>query len=551
MKSKICSLPLSLRKRILKAEQARREEAESLFTWSSRNIKLKTGNLDFSRHLYLKEPYNDLHAYQVRLKASQMGASVEAECRVIWACGVKGMKVIYFFPTAGDVIEFSQDRFGEIQENSPAIRKLLKPPDKVTLKNIGPGTLYFRGLFHSQKTQGKSGSKVKSVDADFIVFDELDEAMPKQKEAARHRVDHSIWKWVMELSTPTIPDYGIDIEWKRSDQRYWTVKCPHCGTWNCLEKEFPRCLVRIDLETVIRACKKCRKDISGALNDPNSCEWVADYPSIQKRRGYHYSQLFSMYIDPNDILFDFEDPNIDMGLFYNHRLGLPYLDIQNRLQVEEVLACCREYESPGMGYRGCMGVDVGKREFHCFITVPHESGKRKTVFVGAVPVSTDPGADSFEDLKPLMNRFDVDCCVIDAQPETHAARKFATKFKGRVYLCHYSDNQKDELIWTETDEDGVGRVTANRTESLDATFRQIRRQDLLLPRRSSELERFARHCYNLVRVAVKKEETGEIKYRYIRTGDDHQAHARNYCRMAEVKIPPKPSEIVVIKKRNY
>jgi len=530
------------------------ELCNNLAVWTQEYISLKTGSFSFDGHEYLREIYEQNHPYIILEKASQMGASVYALSRSIWACETRGMKVIYFFPTDGDVIDFSQDRFSEIEDNSPHVAELLtpvdsrKPIDKVKLKQIGKGSLYFRGLFHSRRSRdGQSGAKTKSVDADFLVFDELDEAQPRQKEAAKHRIDHSCWKWILELSTPTIPDYGIDIEFQKSDQRYWMLKCPHCGEWNCLEAEFPRCLKRTSQETVILACKKCRKQL-----DPAKGRWVAKYPGVKKRRGYHICQLYSTFIDLNDVLNDYEDSNVDLQLFHNHRLGKPYIEAENRLQKEEIYACCRsDLTFPGKANRGSMGVDVGKREMHVYITAPHESGKRRTVFIGTVQVSLNPKEEDFANLVPLMNRFDVHTCVIDAQPETHAARKFARRFKRRVYLCYYSDSQKDDLTWTDSDVDGVGRVTANRTESLDATFRQLRRQELLLPRRDGMIEEFALHCYNLVRVKELHPTSGEIKYRYKAVGDDHKAHARNYCRMAEIKGAGKRSRIFVFGKRTF
>lgn len=534
-KSTILSLPP--RKRLALLNSYKKHHRPSLSQWTEQNIYLKDGLLDFSKHLYLKEPYNDTHPYQVKEKASQMGASVEELVKVIHACGKKGMKVIYFFPTDGDVIDFSKDRFSEIQSNSPSVDKMIIPvKDSIKMKQFtSGGILYFRGLFYAGAAAGKSGSKVKSIDADFLVFDELDEASPIQKEAARHRIDHSKWKWIHELSTPTIPDYGIDVEWQRSDMRYWNIKCPHCNTWNVLEHNFPQCLKRIDEENVIRACSHCRKDISSSLLDPAACKWVAERPTIKKRRGYHYSQLFSLYIDPHEILTEYEDPRTDLTLFHNHRLGLPYIDAQNRIQPEEVLACCRDYSFTGTANRCFMGVDVGKREMYVYITTKASNGKKKTVHMETVKVSVNPDREAFAELIPLMQRFDVTRCVIDAQPETHSARKFARQFKRRVYLCHYVDAQKDDAVWTENDEDGVGRVNVGKTESLDATFREIKAQELLLPYRSPIIEQFAKHCYNLVRVAEIKEQTGEVKHKYIRVNDDHLTHARNYCRIAESK----------------
>lgn len=510
----------------LKKKLLEKKKAENFLSpWTKRNIVLDETSFSFEGHEYLREIYEQHHNYMVIEKASQMGLSIFALSKSIWFCDTQGGKVIYWFPSQGDINDFSQDRFRPICRESEYLQGLIAKDsvDKTQLVQIGKGSLYFRGLFHSQRSRdGKSGAKVKSVDADFLVFDELDEAMPKQKDAAKHRVDHSHFKWILELSTPTIPDYGIDVEFQRSDQRFWMLKCPHCGEWNCTEETFPKCLVRTGEETVILACRKCRKEL-----DPAAGEWVARHPNRKKRRGYHICQLYSTFIDLNDVLTEYEDPQTDRTIFYNHRLGLPHIEAVDRLQREEVYACCvSELTFPGRGTSCSMGADVGPKDLIVCISERHPSGRRRIVFLGKVK--------EFKDLDPLMKRFGVGCCVIDAQPETHSARDFAKRHKQRVYLCYYQDGLKGEYKWTDRDEHGVGVVNVNRTESLDATLIQFREQEIILPSRTLEIEELASHCHALVR---KREANtaGEISFKYVQIGDDHYAHARNYCRVAETK----------------
>jgi hypothetical protein len=504
--------------------------AAYLSSWSRANVVLDGQNFSFSGHEYLREIYESHHPYTVIEKASQMGISTFALAKGIWACETRGMTVIYFFPTDADVADFSQARFGKMLGESPRLAALLrdsqegKSADRIKLKKIRRGNLYFRGLFHQERSrQGRSGVRIKSVDADFLIFDELDEAQPRQKEAARHRVDHSRWRWILELSTPTVPGFGIDVEFDRSDQRFWHLRCPCCGHWNCLEDEFPRCLLRVSGEKVIVACARCRGEL-----DPSSGQWVARYPLRDARRGYHVSQLYSTVVDPAEILDEYENPRTDMTLFYNHRLGLPYVDSSGRLMPEEVLTHCQSGLSmASLGCRCCMGVDQG-RLLHVVVTTPHPSGKPALVYADTI--------DSFEALEGLMEQFDVQTCVIDALPNQHSARRFAASHPGRVYLCYYGEAQRGGAAWTEdTTRAGDAKVEVNRTESLDATLREIGKGGLLLPRRDRAVEEFARHVSALVRVRDEDMGTGAVRYRYLHLGEDHFAHARNYCRLAEEK----------------
>lgn len=138
---------------------------------------------DFAGHQYLKGLYLDENPSLVIRKAAQMGASEYAISRAMHFAAVKGGSVIYFSPSDRDVAEFSQDRFGPAIEQSEYLASLVRDTDTVGLKHIGEGSIHFRGT--------RSGTRMKSVPADFLVFDEVDEMKPASIELARKRVGHS------------------------------------------------------------------------------------------------------------------------------------------------------------------------------------------------------------------------------------------------------------------------------------------------------------------------------------------------------------------------
>ncbi len=114
---------------------------------------------------------------------------------------LSGLNTIYFFPTRTDVIDFSKSRVGPLLYDNPFLAKQLRDTDTVGLKRIGDANLYFRGM--------KSTVGMKSVPADMIVFDELDEATPDARAMAWERIAHSDYKRVIELSrTRAFPATG-------------------------------------------------------------------------------------------------------------------------------------------------------------------------------------------------------------------------------------------------------------------------------------------------------------------------------------------------------
>ena len=55
---------------------------------------------------------------------------------------------------------------------------------------------------------------------------------------------------------------------------------------------------------------------------------------------------------------------------------------------------------------------------------------------------------------------------------------------------------------------------------------------MILPRRSREVEEFAKHMAADAKILDEDEETGAMKYRYIRTGENHLSMAFTYAWMA-------------------
>ncbi len=495
------------------ASPATRSQTTPLAEWALRRIRLDGRPFAFEGHAYLRAIYDDTSPHVVLMKAAQIGGSTWAILRALHAC-LAGLNVIYFFPTRSDVIDFSKSRVKPLLEENPFLSTNLRDTDTAGLKRIGAAHLYFRGM--------KSAVDVKSVPADMVVFDELDEASPDAKTRALERLSHSSYKRVIELSNPSIPSYGIDESFQRSDQRHWTLKCPGCGEWTCLDTAFPKALGQ-DVSVIreresggfYRACPAC-----GGELDPEAGEWVARYPD-RPIHGYRISQLFSPMIDPGEILREYRRTRFPER-FYNLKIGIAWVDRANRLHPDEVLALCRDVGMSANSEDACvMGVDTGKA-LHVVIgaTLETDGGGQRIVHIDIV--------DDFAELDVLMERFNVCRCVIDGLPETHAARAFARRYPERVYLNFFNENQRGMPRW---DEESF-TVQENRTEALDASRRAFRDREVQLPRRSPILEEFAEHLSCDVKQLVENEETGAQSYRYVRTGPNHFSMAFTYAWLA-------------------
>lgn len=487
------------------------EVAEPFHKWV-KNITLDGKPFTYDRHEYLIEPYKDNHPHQVELKAAQLGLTSKAMLRVAYGARYGGYRgILYLFPSKSDVTDFSKGRIDPlIDENPDTIGKWLKDTDAANIKRIWNAFLYLRGM--------KSRVGLKSIPVDLTIFDELDEAPQNSIDMATERMAHSEFKEILKLSNPTLPDYGIDKAFQETDQCYWLLKCEKCGAYTCLEDTFPDCLITIR-NRVIRACQKCQSELN-----PSIGQWVAKKPSITDKRGYHYSQLFSHFVDPADILHQFRTTN-NLTDFYNLKIGVAYVEAENRLSVQEVLNLCGNEgvvsEDPGPCF---MGVDQGK-DLHVVIGKKHQEKAGKLIHIGIYK--------NWEELDRLMRNFNAQRCVVDALPETRNARAFAERFKGKVFLNYYNEHQKGHYAWNEKEL----IVSCNRTESLDASHKEIMDRAIVLPKQCEIVQEFADHLHNVAKKLEEDEETGSKRYIYVKLGADHFRHAFNYEAIARQSSP--------------
>lgn len=474
-------------------------------------IRLDRGEFSFARHEYLVAPYVDDHPSQVEMKAAQMGNTTRALLRSMFVClYLEIVGLLYLFPSRTGVSDFSRTRVAPLVDNNPdAIGQYVRDTDSIGLKRIKGVNFIMRGT--------KSEEGLRSDPCDFTLYDEYDLMPAGVRAVAQERMSHSDLCWEHILSNPTIPDFGVDREFQLTDQRYWLLKCRKCGKHTCLEDHIdksgrPLCLAELRGQ-VVRLCMHCRD----AALDPAQGEWVAKRPGVTDRRGYHYSQLFSQFpaAAPDKLLAEFETTR-NLPAFFNYKLGLPYVEAENRLSVEEVLALCGTHGIASSDKGPCyMGVDQGSR-LHVVIV---KRSPDRVIHLGEYL--------AWEELDRLMEAFRVARAVVDWQPEKRPARAFAERHRGRVFLNYYHPNMKGACRWNE----GNLTVDVDRTESLDASHSHLRKGGETLPRDCKPVREFAEHAHNTAKKLEDKDDGGKF-YTWLKLGADHYRHAYNYAFMA-------------------
>jgi hypothetical protein len=476
----------------------------------------------------LQDLYRDAHPFIVVQKAAQVAISEYLINTALWAAdtgqGGRG-NAFYVMPTQTQMDDFSQARFDKAIAESPYLqRRLLPPPPgrpgptRMRLKRLGQGYIYFRGA--------DSRRQLTSVDADVVLLDEFDLMGEGVLELATKRLASSRLGLLRVVSTPRLPEAGINALFLQSDQRYYLLTCPGCGLAQRLEWE-----ENVDVERGMVVCRRssCRKPMD--LWGPG--HWEATAPGNGHIHGYHINRLYSPWINvPQMVLASQATTLMALQEFQNSDLGETFVPPGGRLNLDVLDRCRRDYTMPeGCGEKTYMGVDVGLK-LHVVVRQPLDDRRTRSraVFIGEV--------DSFHELYPLIQRYRVYTAVVDAHPEQHQAVEFARKEScSRVGLAYYG---RADPGYETVQEKGMWILRLNRTEALDEMFHSFQTEAAELPRDARALGgrvreglgEYYREMMALIR-GLEQNSTGNWVARYVDRGKaDHYAHAEVYCQQA-------------------
>ena len=232
--------------------------------------------------------------------------------------------------------------------------------------------------------------------------------------------------------------------------------------------------------------------------------------------------------------------------FQNSDLGEVFVPEGGGLTPDVLDRCRDDYGVGDYAEQPCdIGVDVGKKlhvviREHNFESVRIEGGterRRKSI---APRLWWTGEVEGFDGLDDLMQRFHVQVCVVDAQPELHAAPQFAGRHPGMVWLAYY-DRHQAGIDVRKGDRRSPATVHVNRTEAIDATFARFWDRTAVLPREARrlvarprrEIGEYYRHLLALQRT-LEQDAQGNWVARWTETGrGDHFAHAEVYCWLAD------------------
>jgi hypothetical protein len=460
------------------------------------------GPWQFEHHWWLLEMHDAEAPSLIGQKAAQLGFTEWALNKTFFMMDVHGLSVLYILPSSDDASDFSSGRFDKALELSGYLNNFFSNVKNVGHKRAGSSSLYVRG--------SNSRSKLKSIDTAFVVYDEMDEMNAKNISLVSHRQDgqRAETQQDLKISTPTMENKGINEAYKLSTQEHYYFKCPSCRRH--IELSWPDSIViTADKETDPRLaethliCNICK----ATLPHQTKKEWLKPIlrggtakfiPTHGDRvfRGFYVNQLYSSTKEPSKLAFEYlkgkKDPTEETE-FFNSSMGLPHAVEGAKITDKEIEQCTHDFTKgpSGRRYVRTMGIDVGGVNHYSIEEWEFDGHPTPGLTINdqAIPRVLDEGETSgdaydFDELLRLIQRFDVDYCVIDAEPERRMALQFAQRLWGKVVLCDWQYSAQGRQMLKDDDEELLVKV--NRTSWFDLALGRFRCKRIRLPRDLSE-----------------------------------------------------------------
>lgn len=519
---------------------------------------------------FLQQILDDQHPWKSVQKSRQCGASENEVRETLWfADTFPYTKQVYVFPTQAQVFDFSRTRIQEVMKDSPYLKRRsgVDPQtgkkkkgeevvDSVGLRKIGDSWIFFRSGHHPKAGEG--------IDVDCVRFDEIDRINPATLTAFNETLAASSFGWRRDISTPSLPDVGVNASFSQSDQRHWLMKCPSCGHWFTLIHDFPRCVVELPKDSKGQAnhdyhlkypfvrqtdlyaykCMKCGELVSDETRIKGI--WVAFYPERTRVRGYQISQLICPWISAHQLMMKRSDYKLDQ-LFENYVIGRPYLGDNVLVTRQDILRCVDTSLTNPYDLRRdnvVIGTDWGNQSWGVAGMVDPDNPQMFIILDiwmiddnEAVTVNGRKDNPHITKSVEKFRQWNAKRGVYDAGYGKDRNWELAQTFPGRIYSCFYPNlstavtKQVDDQ-WSEAE----GRVNVDRTMTLKIMTKMFRDGLFRIPQwvASNPLfETFIKHVTNLVLIRDIEEDEKtkkEVISERIGTlpGGDHFGHALNY-----------------------
>lgn len=461
------------------------------------------------------------------------------------AMAFSGLSIFYVIPKHDLKVTYVQNRVDKCVQSVPRYKDIVGDAffGSVSLKSFGRGVIKYVG--------SNVLADFKEFPADAIFVEEVDQCNSENVNYALDRIRASPYQFRRYLGNPSEPKRGINAFYLESNQNEWHVPCYACG--KLIQTDWFKVVVKATKdkggETVDYTLRDtewergCGRDThmicpcgGRLIRDSKKGKWIPQNPS-HPDTGYHISMLDSLINDISGMWARFTKATIDPVLlkqFYNSDLGLPFAASGNKVTTGLLERCvvpnynfqvdedCGYVKGDGHAGPCSMGIDVGGA-FDVRISYRTNRGNRLAVFMGKVR--------HVQELYDLVERYNVQMAVIDAEPEATLSEEFQNTAGIPVWRCKYRHTEGTSAGMKLNDNDMV--INIDRTDALDRSFVQLKRKKNLLPANYSAIlggEYESEMCMP-IREAVDDPKRGSRRFIWTK-GKDHQRHCDTYDMLA-------------------
>ncbi|WP_061219430.1 phage terminase large subunit family protein [Leptospira weilii] len=486
----------------------------------------------FEGHAYLKEIAKKLENTKrfLALKGGQVALSTLLIAESFWRAEKGSLKLAWFFPDAGNMKIFVQDRVNDMINISPHIKKNVDQTDSI--KNVQllkylESTLAFRAT--------ETLKQVKTFDSDINYLDEFDEQNQEHAEFANDRLDHSKLALSRVISQPSFEDFGIHAEWKNSNQCWWLIKCETCNEWNNLVQRFidePGSIFGVKIGKISKVVFACK---CGAALNPQKGTYVPAFPKHQNT-GVQVAQFFNTIKTPEQHYNRWKEAttSIKKKNFFISVVGWPYSTDDEKPVTQSLLDSMRgDHGIPeGVDSFTYMGADQGDTVHMLF--GEHTSDNRIKIYPAKFSVLNE------SEINRAIEKFKVYSGILDAMPNKNWSVRTARRYSDYIRIQYFSKrfSTQDESLVSEDESEGIQVVNVNRDESLQDTVDAIKNGLFLFPDKSRlsgyDLE-LAEELDLHLKMLIKErgeDDNGKPKYSFKKKVANHFGMALNSLRLA-------------------
>lgn len=429
---------------------------------------------------------------------AQVGKSVVFSLKALFAVKYLHFNIIYTMSSDSDVNEFVSSKFNKIvQSNIHEFEGM--QTDNIERKELNDRFIFFKGT--------NSKTAAISTTADLLIHDEISRSDQGAIETYKSRTKASRFKGRWLFSNPGSERDELDLAHQKSDQKEWTITCPHCKDEHYLV--FPE---SIDMEKKCYICRACKEQISDDVRRKG--KWVAQNPGA-KISGYHISHLMCPWISAEEII---EDSEGDPAYFNNFVLGKPYSPGDLSVSKTTILDIWtpKDLNTTGNIF---IGIDVGNIKHY---VIRSELGILK---IGRFT--------AWSELDDIIRFWKPTAGVIDAMPDNTASKHYVATYPWMQMSFFMENNNNPQTIVWWGDNDKKGIVYSHRDRILDRHLtNMVEAQHLIGVEPDKEFQLYIKHYETLRRMKVVNNKGIERYVWESTTGEDHFVFADLYAYLA-------------------